>query len=317
MLNVLPMFHIAIFGPINNMFLGGTNVFLHGFDFEPFLSCIEKERVNVLALTPVIISFLLSYPELEKYDLSSLESIGYAAAPMPLPLLKKAIETFGCRFSQAFGMTEMSPVMTILTPDQHVTEGPDYKLKRLESVGRPIVNVEVKVVDEAGKECPVGTTGEIIGRGDTMMKGYYKMPEATAEAIRDGWYHTGDMGYFDEYGYLYIVDRKKDMIISGGENIYPKEVEDCIQQMPGIADVAVIGVPDEKWIETVKALIILEPGVELTEEAVIRHCRANLASYKKPTSVEFMAGFPRNSMGKVQKHRLREPFWKGHERKLW
>jgi long-chain acyl-CoA synthetase len=158
--------------------------------------------------------------------------------------------------------------------------------------------------------------GEIIGKGDNVMKGYYNMPEATAEAIRDGWYYSGDMGYFDGYGYLFIADRKKDMIISGGENIYPREVEEAILLLDGVADVAVIGVPDDTWGEAVKAIIVKKPGAELTEEMVIDHCKKNIASYKKPKSVDFVEGLPRSALGKVLKHELRAPFWAGRERTI-
>ncbi len=308
-LNILPMFHVAVYAPINVMFSGGTNVFMAAFDFDPVLSTIEKEKVNQLALTPAVIQFLVDYPKLDDYDLSSLEDIGYAAAPMSPYLLKRGMEKFKCRFVQAFGMTEMSPALTILLPEQHVPNGPEYMIKRLESVGRPMVNVEVKLVDEKNNECAVGVIGEVIARGKTMMKGYHKLPEATAEVIRNGWYHTGDMGYFDEYGYLFLVDRKKDMIISGGENIYPKEIENCIIQMDRVAEVAVIGIPHEKWGETPLGFVIPVAGAELSETEVIDYCKENLASYKKPSHIEFVTEFPTNAMGKVQKQTLRAPYW--------
>lgn len=316
-LAVLPMFHVAIYLPINAVFVGGTIVFQPTFDPEAIFSIIEKEKIESIGLAPAMLGFLINHPKIDEYDLSSLKEIGYAAAPMPVPLLKRAMKRFNCNFTQVFGQTETCPVISILTPEDHVIEGPEYKVRRLGSVGRPILNVKVKVVDSQGNECPQGEVGEIIASGNTIMKGYYKMPELTRETIKDNWIYTGDMGYFDEYGYLYLADRKKDMIISGGENIYPTEIEMCIKQLEEVADVAVIGVPDEKWGEAVKALILLKPGCELTEEKIIEHCAKNIASYKKPKSVEFVTeDFPRNAMGKILKNKVREPYWQGRERKL-
>jgi long-chain acyl-CoA synthetase len=316
LLSVLPLFHIALYAVLNCVFVGGTTVFLHGFNPQTVLSVIEKEKITRLSFTPAMFALLLEHPDFDKSDLSSVEFIGYASAPMPRALLRRAMEKFKCDFCQSFGMTEMSPVMTVLPPQDHVLDGPEYKVRRLESVGRPICNVQVRVVDEKGAICPPGEVGEIIGRGDTVMKGYHRMPEATAAAIRDGWYYTGDLGYMDEYGYLYIVDRKKDMIISGGENIYPKEVEDVIARLEGVVEVAVIGVPDEIWGESVKGIVVKAPGAELTEKDIIERCKVNMASYKKPKSVDFVTELPKNAMGKVLKDVLRERYWKDKERKV-
>ncbi|MBN2283820.1 MAG: long-chain-fatty-acid--CoA ligase [Deltaproteobacteria bacterium] len=315
-LGFLPIFHIAIFMLMNLVYVGATATYVHSFDIDLILSLIEREKLNTTAFTPVIFKFLLDHPTLDNYDLSSLTKIIYATAPMPVDLLKRAMEKFKCDFIQLFGMTETSPALSILIPEDHVLEGPEYKMRRLASCGRPIINVDVKVVDNEGNECPPGVVGEFIGRGDNVMKGYHNMPEATAEAIRDGWYHTGDMGYRDEYGYLYIADRKTDMIISGGENIYPREVEEAIGKMPGVLDVAVIGVPDEAWGESVKAVIVAAPGAGLTEEMVIEHCKSMIASYKKPKSVDFVDMLPRNALGKIQKEVLRAQYWEGRERKV-
>ena len=315
-LNILPLFHVAIYVPINCVFVGGTNVLLSDFEPGEVLATIEKERVTCIGCVPSIVKFLIEHPKFDQYDLSSLQLVSYAAAPMPVPLLKQAISKLKCDFAQVFGMTETSPVTHILIPEEHAVEGPEYKVRRLGSVGRPIINVQSKVVDDQGNECPVGVVGEVVDAGDTIMKGYYKMPEATAETIKNGWLHTGDMGYLDEHGYLYLADRKKDMIISGGENIYPTEVEMCILQMDGIADVAVIGVPDKNWGELVKAIVVRKPGAAVTAEDVIEHCRASIAGYKKPKSVDFVEVLPRNAMGKIQKNILREPYWAGQERKI-
>jgi acyl-CoA synthetase (AMP-forming)/AMP-acid ligase II len=206
-------------------------------------------------------------------------------------------------------MTEtspVSPVTHILIPEDHVIQGPEHLTRRLGSVGRPIISVKSKIVDDNGNPCPAGVAGEIVDSGETVMKGYYKMPEATAETIRDGWLFTGDIGVMDEYGYFYLKDRKKDMIISGGENIYPVEVEMCIFEMDGVSDVAVIGVLDEDWGESVKAFVVLSPGINRTEADIIKHCKEKIASYKKPKIVEFVKPLPKNSMGKIQKNILRQ-----------
>lgn len=312
----LPIFHVAIYMLINHFFKGATVVFMPAFDAKQMLSIMEKEKITQISTTPTLLDMLIHHPDLKKYDLSSLRQIGYAGSPMPFPLLEKVMDYFHCRFVQGFGQTESSPIICILPNSDHVKEGPEYRMKRLKSVGRPCINVDVKVVDTEGRECPQGVVGEIIAKSDHVMVGYYKMPEATADAIRDGWLHTGDMGYFNEYGYLFLADRKRDMIISGGENIYPKEVEMCILQLDGVADTAVIGVPDDRWGETVKAFVVQKPGAALTEQQVIAHCVANIASYKKPKSVEFIAELPKNAMGKTLKGPLREKYWEGKERKI-
>ena len=312
----LPIFHVAIYMLINHFFKGATVVFMPVFDAKQMFAVIEKEKITQMSTTPTLLDMLLNHPGLQKHDLSSLRQIGYAGSPMPFPLLVRAMDYFQCRFVQGFGQTESSPIICILPSGDHVKEGPEYQMRRLKSVGRPCINVDVRVVDPEGRDCPQGIVGEIIARGDNVMVGYYKMPEATAEAIRDGWLHTGDMGYFDDYGYLFLADRKKDMIISGGENIYPKEVEMCLLQLDGVADAAVIGVPDDRWGESVKAVIVQKPGAALTEEQVIAHCVAHIASYKKPKSVEFVAELPKNAMGKILKGQLREQYWAGKERKI-
>jgi long-chain acyl-CoA synthetase len=315
-LGLLPIFHVGIFVLIDMVWIGAKVTYVHSFDPAAIFEIVQKEKTTVTAFTPVIFKFLLDHPDIDKYDLSSLKTIIYATAPMPVELLKRSIKRFDCDFIQFFGMTETSPTLTMLVREDHVLDGPEYKVKWLGSAGRPVSNVQVRVVNEKGKDCAPGVIGEIIGKGENVMKGYYNMPEATAEAIRDGWYYSGDMGYFDEYGYLFIADRKKDMIISGGENIYPREVEEAIQLIPGVADVSVIGVPDDTWGEAVKAIVVRKPGAELTEAMIIEHCKKNIASYKKPKSVDFVDALPRSAMGKVLKHELREPFWKGRERKI-
>ena len=198
----------------------------------------------------------------------------------------------------------------------HVVEGSEEDVKRLSSAGKPCVNVEVRIVDENGKDRNPGEVGEVIVRGDHLMQGYWKLPEATADTLRKGWVYTGDLGYFDSAGFIFLVDRKRDMIISGGFNIYPKEIEDAIVIHPKVKEVAVIGVPDEKWGEAVKALVVPKEGVEIEEEEIIDHCRHHLAGFKKPKTVDFVKALPRNPYGKVQKTVLRDPYWKGFDRRI-
>jgi acyl-CoA synthetase (AMP-forming)/AMP-acid ligase II len=206
--------------------------------------------------------------------------------------------------------------ITTLSKDDHLMEGPEEVVKRLSSAGKPCLNVEVKVVDETGQEVPTGEVGEVIVKGYHIMKGYWNLPQATAEALKDGWIHTGDMGYFDSKDYLFLVDRKRDVIISGAFNIYPKEVEDAIVTHPHVKEVAVIGVPDEKWGEAVKAVVVPKEGAQITEQEIIDYCRDHMASFKKPKSVDVVKELPRNPYGKVLKTVLREPYWKGYDRKI-
>ena len=230
--------------------------------------------------------------------------------------MRKAIEVFQCDFVQGYGQTESSAVLCVLRPEDHVPDGTPEQIQRLASAGREVFGTEVRVVDENGNDVKPGEIGEVTGKGANVMKGYWKMPEASAEAIRDGWLHTGDLGTVDEGGYVYILDRTKDMIISGGENIYSREVEEVLHKHPAVADAAVIGVPHEQWGETVKAIIVLREGKQATEEEIIDFTRQYLAGFKRPRSVEFIDSLPRNLSGKVLKKVLREPYWKDEQRRV-
>jgi len=316
-LNAPPLFHAGdAMGMFAFSFVGGTNVVVDSFDPERVLRVIEEQRVTHPLLVPAMILALLRYPDVKKFDLSSLQTIIYGTAPMPFEPLLQALRVFGCGFAQIYGATETFVPISILKPEDHLVDGPEHLMKRMLSAGRSMIGVEVRIVGDDGKELPPGQIGEIAVRGANVMKGYWKQPELTEEVLKDGWYHTGDMGRMDELQYIYIVDRKKDMIISGGENIYPKEVEDVLFMHPAVADAAVIGVPDEQWGEAVKALVIKKPGMEVTEEELIDHCKRHLASYKKPKSVEFVSELPRSTAGKVLKNVLREKYWQGRERKV-
>jgi long-chain acyl-CoA synthetase len=220
-------------------------------------------------------------------------------------------------FSQGYGQSESSPLLTVLPVEDHITDGPEHIVRRLASCGRPVIGVEVEVVNEQGEPVRPGEVGEVIARGPNVMLGYWKRPEETAQTLRDGWLHTGDMAMVDDAGYIFLVDRKKDMIISGGENVYSSEVENVIYTHPAIHEAAVIGVPDDKWGEAVKAIVTLKPGHNLTGQELIAYCAARLADYKTPKSVEIRASeLPKSGTGKILKKELREPYWAGHERRV-
>ena len=281
---------------------------------EALLTLIETERVTRTLLVPAIILFLTQTPAIATTDLSSLQQISYGASPIPAELLKQAMPLFKCNFAQAYGLTETTGGITSLPASDHINPRGD----RLKSCGKPLPGVEIRVVDPYGEDCPSGGVGEIICRTDQNMKGYWKRPEATAKVLRDGWFYTGDAGYLDQDGYLFVHDRIKDMIVSGAENIYPAEVESALFAHPAVADVAVIGVPDEKWGETVKAVVVLaaaEKG-KLTAETLISFARERIAGYKVPRSIDFVDELPRNGSGKLLKRELRKPYWKGYERRV-
>ncbi len=314
---VSPMYHtITPACMYAHMYRGNTNVAIDQFDPQLMLEVIQKEQVTHLFLVPSMIIFTLEYPGVRNYDLSTLRMIWYGGSPMPANRIKQAMEVFGCELGQGFGMTEIGPCfVSVLSPEDHILRSPEEE-RRLNSVGRNYSNTEVKIVNDEDKEVPVETVGEICVRGPNVMKGYWRMPQETAEALKGGWFHTGDLGKFDEEGFLYVVDRKKDMIISGAENIYSAEVENTLSSHPAVLEVAVIGVPDEKWGEAVKAVVALREDMTATEEELIEHCKQRLASYKKPKSVDFMERLPRNVMGKVLKTELREKYWKGYEKRV-
>ena len=317
-LSPLPMFHVASKNIFMAAYVHAAIVLMDNFDVKSVCETIEKEKcTHLLTIAPTMWQSIMDYPDIDKYDLSSLKFGSYSTAPMPMVTIKRLKEKFPCiTFFATYGLTEAGSSLTILPTDQNVTEGPDYLRKRMGSLGRPMYGVDVRIVDEDGQDCPPGVVGEIIGRGDNIMKGYWKLPEETSNTIKDGWLYTSDMGYWDEYGYIYMTDRKKDLIISGGENIVPKEVEDVIREMKSVIDVAVIGVPDDKWGEAVKAVVIRENDAELTEQDVINYCVKHIAGYKKPKSVDFVTEFPRSAVGKILKKDIRAKYWAGKERKV-
>jgi long-chain acyl-CoA synthetase len=315
---VMPFFHVG--GSAAHMFpafaYGATSVIHKGFNETDVLDAIAKHKVTYVGLVPAMIIRLLEHPDLDDYDLSSLRTIMYVGAPMPPEALRTGLERFGQVFSQLFGQTESLNV-AVLKKEDHKLEGSEREVTRLESAGQPFGHGEMRIVDEQGRDVPPGGVGEILARSDRMMTGYWGMPEETAETIEeDGWLHTGDVGRLDEDGYVYLVDRKKDMIISGGENIYSREVEDVLYMHPAVLEAAVVGVPDEKWGESVKAVVVLKDGVEAGEEELIDFCKEHLASYKKPRSVGFREALPKTGSGKIKKAEIREDYWRGEERRI-
>ncbi len=313
----MPLFHIGGSGwALCAMSRGGRSVILRDVDPSLLLQLIENEGITEMFLVPAVLMFLLGTPSLATTDLSSLRLIFYGASPISEDVLVKCMAAFGCDFCQVYGMTETTGAITALPFEDHDPDGPRRGLLR--SAGRPHETVELRIVDpDTGKDVEVGDVGEVWTRSPYNMAGYWGKEQETATAIDgEGWLRTGDAGYFDAEGYLYLHDRIKDMVVSGGENIYPAEVENVLLAHPTVVDAAVIGVPDEKWGETVKAIVVLSPDAELDEDAIIAHCRESLAHYKCPTSVDTTDVLPRNPSGKILKRELRAPYWAGQERSI-
>jgi long-chain acyl-CoA synthetase len=314
---VMPFFHVAGSAVyLFPAFASGATIVIHKkFDEVEILETIEREKVTYICLVPAMIIRLLEHPDLDKHDLSSLRTIAYTGAPMPFEALRRGVKRFGKIFVQLLGQTETLN-LTILNKEDHNLEGSAKEIRRLESVGKPPRAGEVRIIDEQGRDAPVGEVGEIVASSARMMKEYWKLPKETAEIMEGGWLHTGDIGRMDEDGYIYIVDRKKDMIISGGENIYSREVEEVLYTHPAVQEAAVVGVPDEKWGESVKAVIVLREGMTTTEDEIINFCKEHLASYKKPKSVEFWDSLPMTGSAKIKKNEIRDRYWKGYEKKV-
>jgi acyl-CoA synthetase (AMP-forming)/AMP-acid ligase II len=316
-LHAAPMFHIADliwFSAIT--FMAGTHVVIPMFTPDGTLAAIEKHRPSQVLLVPVMLQMVLQSEKLAQTDVSSLKQIAYGASPITEAVLIKAFKAFpNASFIQAFGQTELSPVATILSPDYHVLEGP--KSGKLRSAGRPTLICEIRIVDENHDEVPRGDVGQIAVKGPNAMLGYWNKPEVTAETIIDGWVMTGDAGYIDEDGFIFLMDRVKDMIVSGGENVYSAEVENALGQHPDVATSAVIGIPSEQWGESVHAIVILHPGATPSVEELQAHCHTVIAGYKCPRTIDFRTEpFPLSGANKVLKTELRKPFWEGSDRQI-
>lgn len=319
LLHVVPLFHVNGWGtPQFLTAVGGKHVILRKIDFGEMLRLIELEKVTKLLGVPTIFNGLLQHPDLGKYDLSSLAEVVIGGAPSPYALIEAIEEKIGCRAYVGYGLTETSPFIVIARAKLHLRSDNKTRRSYQTKTGLPLVGVRIRVVDDKGINVPPDekSIGEIIVRGNQVMHEYYKDPEATDAVIVNGWFHTGDMAVVDNEGYITIVDRKKDIIISGGENISSVEVEKVIQNHPAVFEVVVIGIPDEKWGEVSKALVVLKPGKTASEEDIITHVRSRLAHYKAPKSVEFREIFPKGGTGKILKQELREPYWDKYEKKV-
>ena len=307
---IMPLFHIGGWSHFWAFFyVGASNVIMtqRSYDAATTLQTIQDERATDVHIVPTHLVSMLALPNIEAYDLACLKRMWYAASPMPLELLRKGIARFGPVFAQGYGQTESGPDITILSMEFHqVLDKTPEEQKVLASCGQPCIWVHARIVDEDNGDVPPHTVGEIVMQSKSMMVGYWKKPEYTRDAIVDGWLHTGDMGYYDEKGFIYIVDRKKDMIITGGENVYPREVEEVLYRHPAVLEAAVIGVPDDVWVERVHAVIVQKEGHGVTGDEIIDYCKQRLARYKAPRSVEFVEGLPKSPQGKILKRELRE-----------
>ena len=299
-LAVLPLSHSYGFTVMNTRFLTRTTVVLmRAYDTKEAFKLIEKYKINVINAVPTMLHLMLKHPDIDQYDLSSLQTVGCGAAPLPAELLQAFMRRFNCEVLEGYGLSEAAPMVSAHRPGRPIKPG---------SVGEPLPGVSVRIADKEGNDLPVGTIGELLVRGPNVMKGYHGLPEESAKTLRGGWLHTGDMARQDADGYLYLVERKKDLILRGGFNIYPREVEDVIIQHPGVLEVAVIGVPDAVFGEEVAAVVVVKGDQSLTEEELLTFCQARLAKNKSPRYVHFVSELPKNALGKMLRKELRTRF---------
>ena len=317
LLTVGPLTHAAGVVARPYMMKAAKQIIHEDYDVVETLKAIEREKVTAFWMVPTMLTRLVNHPDVGNYDVSSVKRIYYSSAPMPLETLKKGIEIFGPRaFRQHYAVAEHPQPVCLLYPEDHVTDGDELKEGRLTSVGRLCIGSELQIVDEAGKSVDSNVTGEICIRGDASMREYWKNPELTAQSFSNGWFKTGDIGFLDEDGYLFLVDRMKDMIISGGYNIYPREVEQAIESHTGVFEVCVFGIPDDDWGESIMAVVVPRKGVAISEHEIIESCLEKLARYKKPRHVKFVDALPKGPTGKILKRTLRDPYWKDRDRSI-
>jgi long-chain acyl-CoA synthetase len=319
-IQIMPLFHV---GGAKNLwayfYVGGSNVMMTNRSFDPAatLQAIQEEKATDIHVVPTHLAAIFALPDLKKYNLSSLKRMWYAASPMPLELLRKGLEMWGPIFCQAYGGTEVGPNATNLRRIQHdVLDKSLEEQKILASAGQPNIGVHVRIVDNKGKDVKAHEVGEIIIRSKHTLVEFWQKPDETRNTVVDGWVHMADMGYYDENGFIYIVDRKKDMIISGGENIYPREIEEVLYQHPSVLEAAVVGVPDPYWVEKVHAVVVVKRGESLTADELIDFCKERLGRFKVPKSLEFVDSMPKNPAGKILKRKLRDKYWAGLERRV-
>lgn len=318
-LHTAPMFHIADWCMcVGAAIVAGSNYFLPAFEPVKVMQSIEQQRIQKMLMVPTMINMVVHHPELPNFDLKSLETVMYGASPMPESVITRALQVLPqTRFCQAYGQTEAAPILTMLRPEYHTTDQRSAYRGKLKSAGQAVPGVELAILDSDSQPVASGEVGEVCARGPNVMLGYRNLDEQTQTTLQGGWLHTGDGGRMDEDGFLYIVDRVKDMIISGGENVYSAEVENTLYQHPAVGQCAVIGVPDEKWGERVHAIVVRKDGAEATEEALIAHCKSLIAGYKCPRSISFQSEpLPLSGAGKILKTELRKPFWEGQDRNV-
>jgi len=316
-LHIAPMFHSADLLGTGFTLLGAAHTFLAQFSPKNVISAFQDLRATAAMMAPTMVIMTLQELNPRDYDLSSFRWMLYGSAPMAPEWIAKTIEAFpNVAVCQGYGLTETSPILTYLDFEEHKKALASGNYEVLKAAGRPIAGVDMRILDDKGNEVPLGEAGEVVVRAPNVTKGYLNLPDATAAAIRDGWFHTGDVGRMDEQGFMYLLDRKKDMIITGGENVYTIEVENAIALHPAVAQSAVVAIPDERWGEAVHAFVVCKPGQSATAEEIIAHCKQHIAGYKCPRSVDFIEAMPLSGAGKVLKRELRKPYWEGRDRQV-
>jgi fatty-acyl-CoA synthase len=319
-LHAAPLFHLAdAWATWAITWVGGTHVLVGEFDPSKVLAAIEKEKVTLTNLIPTMLNMLVNDPGVKDFDYRSLRVLLSGGAPIAPEVVRRIVETFGCDYIQTYGMTETSPYLTLSILKGHLMrKSPEEQLRFKSKTGREFIATELKVVTDEGREIRKDEkeVGEIIVRGDTVTPGYWQLPEETAKAIKNGWLYTGDMAVMDEEDYVTIVDRRKDMIVTGGENVYSTEVENILYMHPTVLECAVVGVPDEKWGEAVKGIVVLKPACKATEEELITFCKERIARYKSPKSIDFIPALPKTGSGKIEKKKLRDRYWPQMEKKV-
>jgi fatty-acyl-CoA synthase len=319
-IHVAPLFHLAdAWATWAVTWVGGTHVLVREFDAKVVLESIQREKVTLTNLIPTMLNLMVNHPDVGKFDYSSLRVLLSGGAPIAPEVVRKIVETFKCDYIQTYGMTETSPYLTLSILKEHLKKLSNEDQLRFKSkTGREFIGVDLRVVNEQGKEIKKDEkeVGEIIVKGDIVTKGYWKLPEETKKLIKEGWLYTGDMAVIDEEGYVTIVDRKKDMILTGGENVYSTEVENVLYMHPAILECAVVGVPDQKWGEAVKGIVVLKPGQKATGQEIIQFCKERMTHYKAPKSIDFIEALPRTGSGKIHKKGLRDKYWEGYEKKV-
>jgi len=319
-IHVAPLFHLAdAWATWAITWIGGTHVLIREFDAKTVLKTIEREKVTITNLIPTMLNLMVNHTDVRKFDYSSLRLLLSGGAPIAPEVVRKIVETFKCDYIQTYGMTETSPYLTLSILKEHLKKLPREDQLRFKSkTGREFIGVALRVVNDRGEDIKKDEkeVGEIIVKGDIVTKGYWKLPEETEKSIRNGWLFTGDMAVMDEEGYVTIVDRKKDMILTGGENVYSTEVENILYMHPAILECAVVGVPDQKWGEVIKGIVVVKPGQKVTEQEIIQFCKDKMTHYKAPKSIDFIKSLPKTGSGKIHKKELRDKYWEGYEKKV-